>query len=426
MKGIFLGFLVIGTLLASCKSGPFNLIKPASPHQAYERKLISAGLDRTVMGSAWINKAQQSLQEGLPISLPYQERGYFAPDRIEAAVFNVNLQRGQQLNIKLDRKPSERFKVYVDLHESADDAIPKLIASADTLGNPLKIAINKTGVYTVRLQPELLSSGEYTLSLTTGPSLNFPLKAGRANQIQSIFGDGRDGNTRKHEGIDIFAPFRTPVIAVAKGRVTAVNENKLGGKVVWLRPEGKDFTLYYAHLDEQTVGIGDQVNYGDTLGRMGNTGNAKTTPPHLHFGIYTNGGAVDPFPFVNPVTAVPSQISVTTAVLNTGMRTVSKVNPLNLEKDVLVRISAASENRYRIELPDGSSGYVLGKQLEGTAKPIKNFKIDARQLELFEEPDSSAAVKLTLKKGDNVEVLGNFGDFQFIKMEKQLSGWIKK
>ncbi len=108
MKGIFLGFLIVGTLLASCKSGPFNLIKPASPHQAYERKLISAGLDRTVMGSAWINKAQQSLQEGLPIGLPYQERGYFAPDRIEAAVFNVNLQRGQQLNIKLDRKPSER------------------------------------------------------------------------------------------------------------------------------------------------------------------------------------------------------------------------------------------------------------------------------------------------------------------------------
>ncbi|MGF1925976.1 MAG: peptidoglycan DD-metalloendopeptidase family protein, partial [Bacteroidia bacterium] len=288
MKKECLSLFVCIALLSACKSGPFNLIKPASPHQAYERKLISSGLNHTVMGAAWITKAQQSLQSGLSINLPYQEKGYFAADRVETAVFSVNLKKGQQLNIKLDRKPAEIFKVYVDVLEQVDNSTPRLIASVDTLGNPLNIPVNKTGVYFIRLQPELLTSAEYTLSLTTGPSLNFPLKAGRSNQIQSFFGDGRDANTRKHEGIDIFAAHRTPVIAVASGRVTAVNENNLGGKVVWFRPDGKDYTLYYAHLDEQTVTSGQQVKYGDTLGRMGNTGNAKTTAPHLHFGIYTS------------------------------------------------------------------------------------------------------------------------------------------
>ena len=430
MKRFSHSLFALTLLLFSCKSGPFNLIKPVSPHHAYERKLIAAGLDQTMMGTAWITKAQQSLQGALPIDLPYQERGYFAAEKIEAAVFSFTLQRGQKLNINLQRKPANRFKVYVDLLLLTDNNTPSLVASADTLGNGLEVAIDKTGKYAIRLQPELLSSGEFTLSLTTGPSLNFPLKAGKASQIQSIFGDGRDGNTRKHEGIDIFAPFRTPVIAVGAGRVTAVNENNLGGKVVWFRPEGKDYTLYYAHLDEQLVSSGQVVNYGDTLGRMGNTGNAKTTAPHLHFGIYTGNGAIDPFPFVNPIVTVAPPILTSTTTLNSSMRTLANVQ-FNTNKEVLksgaiVRVTAASANRYRVELPDGQIGYILGKQLASTVKPLRSIKLNIHQLDVFEQPDSLSAVKLKLKKGDNVAVLGNFGEFQLVEHEKDLAGWIKK
>ena len=72
----------------------------------------------------------------------------------------------------------------------------------------------------------------------------------------------------------------------------------VGGKVVWLRDTFGN-SLYYAHLDSQAVSSGMRVDVGDTLGFVGNTGNARTTPPHLHFGVYRRGeGPVDPYWFV--------------------------------------------------------------------------------------------------------------------------------
>ena len=296
----FLMVLMIG-ILFGCKSGPFNLIKPTTPHEQYEKKLISAGLQQTAMGAAWFNSAQQSLQKALVIQLPYQEKGYFAADKVEAAAFRFKLTQGEKLQVKLDKKPTNGFTIYLDIWEPTGNGTYRLIVAGDTLNNAIQLDAERTGDYILRLQPELLGSGEFTLSINKGPSLGYPLKSVNRNQIQSFYGAGRDDNMRKHEGIDIFAPFRTPVIAVASGTVIGVNMNNLGGKVVWFRPEGKDFTLYYAHLDEQTVTEGQEVKTGDTLGRMGNTGNAQTTAPHLHFGIYTNNGTLDPLPFINPI-----------------------------------------------------------------------------------------------------------------------------
>ncbi|MDQ7947207.1 MAG: M23 family metallopeptidase [Pedobacter sp.] len=295
-----LSCLSVTLLLWSCKSGPFNLIKPATPHEQYERKLINAGLDRSAMGAAWLATAQQSLQKALLITVPYQEKGYFAAEKIDAATFRFKLVRGEKLKIALNKKPSDGFKIYIDLWSYQQGQPLKFVATADTLLNQMEVPIAETGDYLLRLQPELLGSGSYELMISKGPSLAAPLKTMKRSQIQSFYGDGRDENARKHEGVDIFAPFRTPVIAAAPGVVTGVNMNNLGGKVVWLRPDQQNFTLYYAHLDEQLVQQGQTVAIGDTLGLMGNTGNAKTTPPHLHFGIYTNNGAIDPFPFINP------------------------------------------------------------------------------------------------------------------------------
>src|SRR5690606_2218594 len=125
-----------------------------------------------------------------------------------------------------------------------------------------------------------------------------PVAASARQHIGSFFGDARDGGGRQHEGIDIFAARHTPVVAAADGVVGRVGNNRLGGKVVWLRPKNRPVNLYYAHLDSQLVTFGQVVNEGDTLGLMGNTGNARTTPPHLHFGVYGPAGAVDPLPFI--------------------------------------------------------------------------------------------------------------------------------
>lgn len=421
--------------IISCKSGPFNLLKAGSPHQQYERKLVNSGLNQTSMGTLWINRSTAILEKALKIDLPYQETGYFAAEKVEAAAFSFNLQRGQKLQVKLNRNPTNNFTVYADVWEVNAEGKFNLLAAADSLGNVLEAEAKQSGNFILRLQPELLGSGSYTVEITSGASLAFPLKNARRNQIQSLFGVGRDANTRKHEGIDIFAPFRTPVIAVAAGRVTAVNQNNLGGNVVWFRPEGKNYTLYYAHLDEQTVTAGQAVVYGDTLGRMGNTGNAITTAPHLHFGIYTNEGAVDPLPFVDPAVQTVPKINTSIDQLNATMRTAKNTSIMQsadgqitnkpLAKGTILRVAAATGNNYKVESPDGEFGYINGKELSSTWKPLAKHKVNSTQLSLYDQPDSLAAIKFNLKNGETVDVLGSFKDYQLIVNEAKQTGWIK-
>ena len=426
-------FLITVMLVAACKSGPFNLLKPATPHQQYERKLVSAGLDQNTMGRAWITKANSLLPNAIGIKVPYKETGYFAADKVDGASFKFSLQRGQLLTARLSKQSVSDFSIYMDIWEQKDNGEFKVLAFADSLGAEIQLEAKRSGEYFLRLQPELLGSGSYTLELAIGPSLAYPLKAVNRKQIQSFFGVGRDNNTRRHEGIDIFSSFRTPVLAIAEGTVTRVNENNLGGKVVWLRPRGKDYTLYYAHLDEQIATAGQEVLIGDTLGLMGNTGNAKTTPPHLHFGIYTSEGAVDPLPFVDPlIPAVPS-INSDIAKLNATLRTLNRavevadnqqlLNPESLKQNTIVRVLAAVGNQYKIELPNGKIGYINNKSLVET-KPINTRKIDNANQQLLDNPNPIAGVKAALNIGQTISVLGNFEDFQLVSTAEGQIGWL--
>jgi peptidoglycan LD-endopeptidase LytH len=120
--------------------------------------------------------------------------------------------------------------------------------------------------------------------------------------LHTSFGEPRSGG-RKHAGMDIFAHRGTPVVAAAEGVVVRIGTtDRLGGNTVWVA--GKPSTLYYyAHLDHFQTGlrVGDHVEAGDVVGYVGNTGNARTTPPHLHFGMYPLVRAfwpVDPAPYL--------------------------------------------------------------------------------------------------------------------------------
>lgn len=181
-------FFVMIFLLAACKGGPFNLIKSGSPHQQYEKKLINAGLDKTALGISWINKSEQSLRQALAINLPYRERGYFLAEKPEAIAFKFNVTRGQKINVELSKKPIAAFQIYFDVWERQDNQEFKLIASADTLGNPVQLDVDQTGELILRLQPELLGGGEYTLSVNVGPSLAFPLKKASVTKSKAYMG----------------------------------------------------------------------------------------------------------------------------------------------------------------------------------------------------------------------------------------------
>ena len=112
--------------------------------------------------------------------------------------------------------------------------------------------------------------------------------------------DGARSEGRKHEGIDIFARRGTSVVSTTEGIVTQVGTNRLGGQVVWVMGPGRQYH-YYAHLDDYAdVTAGMHIAAGRVLGYVGNTGNAETTPPHLHYGVYEAGGAINPYPLLHP------------------------------------------------------------------------------------------------------------------------------
>lgn len=107
------------------------------------------------------------------------------------------------------------------------------------------------------------------------------------------------GVDRKHEGQDIFADRGTPVLSATSGLVYRIGENNLGGQTVSVIGAGGRI-YYYAHLDSYAPGleVGDEVSTRTVLGYVGTTGNARGTPPHLHFGVYTTTGAINPLPLL--------------------------------------------------------------------------------------------------------------------------------
>ena len=105
------------------------------------------------------------------------------------------------------------------------------------------------------------------------------------------------GTRRFHAGIDIPAPFGTPVLAVASGVVTraAYNRGGWGNFVVIDHQNG--YSTLYAHNSRNLVRAGDRVRQGDTIALVGSTG--SSTGPHIHLEIHRNGRQVDPMPYFN-------------------------------------------------------------------------------------------------------------------------------
>ncbi|WAC39930.1 hypothetical protein [Pedobacter sp. SL55] len=140
-------FLILIAVIFACKSGPFNLLKPASPHKEYERKLVSAGLERNTMGKAWIVKANNLLTNAVGIKLPYKESGYFAADKVDGAGFKFSLQRGQMLTARLTKQSVNQFLIYMDFWERSENGEFKVLAFADSLGAELQWEAKRSGEY---------------------------------------------------------------------------------------------------------------------------------------------------------------------------------------------------------------------------------------------------------------------------------------
>ena len=137
-----------------------------------------------------------------------------------------------------------------------------------------------------------------TKAALLGPSYLFPLAGGA--RFQNDFGAPR-ADTRFNQGVDLFAPLGTPVLAVHDGTLVQVGWSNIGGRQEWLRDSDGNL-FYYGHLSAYApvAKTGAQVHAGDVIGFLGDSGDAQGTPFHLHFEIHPAGKwAVPPYAYVS-------------------------------------------------------------------------------------------------------------------------------
>lgn len=427
--------LPIATLLllfVSCRTPQQGFFATKTPHEQYKAGLDKAGLSNTRLGALWVLAANASLAKPVSVTVPYKETGYFEMGVPMAAGYAFSANQGEVVMVNVSANPVSGFILFTELWQ-VNGADKKLLAPGDTTNNSIRYEIKTSGRYIVRLQPELLQGLAYTITISTGPSLAFPVNKEYNPKIISVWGDSRDANARSHEGIDILAGKYTPVVACADGTITSVREGGLGGKVVFMRPGGSSYNFYYAHLDTQLVQPGQRVFTGDRLGLIGNTGNARFTAAHLHFGIYGDGGAVDPLPFLNLNRPIEKTVKADTSYLAKYVRTKSKAilfaqpsanasQKLTLENDLILKVIAATDDFYKVELTDSSIGFIKSSFVN--RQPLRKATLSQATV-LLDRPGDHAAAKKLLSKGAGITVLGMHNSFYYVKYD-EVNGWVKK
>ena len=442
--GVLLGALVAAT---GCEQVEVvvDSYRDLTPHEAYVEGLRASGLAETALTRDWLAAADAALETPLSVSVPFIEEGYFTPDDAMAVGYRFALARGRTATITLSVDGETTGRVFFDLLRVAENPEdPPRPVRADTVDLGFVYEPPRDGEYLVRVQPELLRGGAYRLEVRLDAALAFPVEGADMTDAWSQWGDPRDGGRRTHEGVDIFAPRGTPVLAAFPGRVRRVGTSNLGGNVVWVRDPGHNRDFYYAHLDSQYVEEGAYVEVGDTVGFVGNTGNARTTPPHLHFGVYYRGaggsrrggeGAVNPVLFIRPERSRPAELDVDRDAWGTWVRVAEAGIRLRtapslradvveeLERFAPVRVMGGSDDFYRVELPDGRAGYLAARLTEPMDDAIGTVTVAVESL-VVAAPGDGAPRMDRLAAGAESPVLGRWRGWTAVPTASGRWGWI--
>lgn len=401
-----------------------------APYEQYIKLLEKADLKKSPMAKAWIGAGKRVFQDSVIIQLPFSEAGFFPAGEPEARSYRFDVKEGQVLSITGEALTEKNARLFVDLFEWEDQQWEHITYADSSLMLSREFQEDKQVL--LRIQPELLANTYYSISLSLTPVLINPVAGASNRSIGSFYGADRDGGRRSHEGVDIFAARGTPIIAPTDGYVSRVGTNKLGGKVVWMRDRNRGHSYYFAHLDEQLVQSGTSVKQGDTLGLVGNTGNARTTPPHLHFGIYQRGSK-DPIHFIRTLDIMtnspmdtsfqPEAFKVMAQKLNLRSGPGTE-NPAigQLEQDNWLKVIGRHGDWFRIALPNQKQGYVHQK-LVAPVKEGKTVVLEGPAV-LLSDISTDAVPVTFLVDSTSVEVLAGFQDYQYVKTADDLYGWV--
>lgn len=364
MKSKFI-FILLFLIVVSCKQvrKVTDVITNPSARDVFERTFR----DNDSIFQQYEFNYSKAKRNNLQLDLPSVLSSKTDSLDFRVLAYTLYLERGERFIIET-RTEADSLQLSLDLFAFDNDSTlsKKPLVANEPEVNALKYDITETGNYKIVILPERSYNRNFSLSLYTEPTLFFPVSGKGNKAIQSFWGAPRGGGTRSHKGIDIFAKRGTPVVAATNGFISDTGNRGLGGKQVWLRDGIFGQSLYYAHLDSLVVSGGYRVKVGDTLGFVGNTGNAKTTSPHLHFGIYTSSGAVNPLPFVQQANKLEIKKSAVfskgeTRLKNNELRVGAGVKNKkieDLEPKVPVSILGKTDQWLHLKVNDSLEGFM--------------------------------------------------------------------
>ena len=360
-----------------------NSPDPASSWPEYLSVLETGALRSSLIAERWREASEDALRHAVPIGTPYREAVSITAGEEWAIGLRAELLRGQELVLSVDGREGRLGELlFVDLfeieHRYGGFATALLSERTHTTGRgeAFRFTAPRDGAYLLRLQAEPLRSVSFTLRAERGPAYLFPVEDASPRDIWSVFGDARGGGTRIHHGIDIFAPRGTILRAATDAYVSRVGTRSLGGKIVTLYDQKRDIYLYYAHLDDWIAEEGSFVRAGDPIGTVGNSGNARYTPPHLHIGLYNGWWSrpIDPWNFFvsDGASGGPERELLLAALgerreLGAGVEAQIFVHGVSrtetLVEDRLVSVIGVSEEGARVVMEDGISALVSPRHL---------------------------------------------------------------
>ncbi|HSJ07863.1 MAG TPA: M23 family metallopeptidase [Longimicrobiales bacterium] len=371
---------------ASLRPAPADAAPARATHELFTDSLRYAA--EPAVFAAWAESGRLAVSNAPTIRPPYAEAGVLG-DSGGALGYRIDLRAGERLVVEFS--PDSAAAPFLDLYVTPGDSTARPFLSRS---GPVRLEYlaRTDGHVLIRLQARPGESTAYAIAVDRTAALTFPVLHDDASVI-GHFLEARDGGARRHRGIDIHAPRGTPVLAAADGVVERVTENELGGLVVWIRETASNRKHYYAHLDAQHVRAGAVVRAGDIVGTVGNTGNAADTPPHLHFGIYRRGIAVNPMLYLDaPAGSGDEQVAREQAdpgLAGTRARTrvagaAFRVSNLGdsrpratLPARAELEIVAAAGRFYRVRDAGGAEGFVAAWLLDATP-PVEPRRRPAR------------------------------------------------